>query len=141
MCPREILTGILNLLAMQFQGQAETCGREAEHYVASAVSPLSWRLLWDGRPGDLARGIDRTCVTRRFHNALVRAVGELPILPAREHGVRTVVPTGGVMQNALLWQGLGRRIGQAGLEVLLRRSMPVHDGCIAPGRGQFWRRG
>ncbi len=104
----------------------------------SKPPPGDRRVSADGRSG---QGMDRTCVTRRFHNALLRAVGDLPILLARQHGLRTVVPTGGVMQNALLWQRLGRRIGQAGLEVLLPWSMLLHDGDIALSWGRFWRRG
>ncbi len=52
MCPRENAdsfcahgTTFEGQVAMQLQGQAETCDREAEHYIVSAVSPLSWRLL------------------------------------------------------------------------------------------------
>ena len=57
---------------------------------------------------------------------------------ARE-GLDTVALSGGVFMNRLLLQLLTRELKSMGLTVLIPRSVPVNDGCIAYGQAVIAR--
>jgi hydrogenase maturation protein HypF len=48
--------------------------------------------------------------------------------------VRTVALSGGVMQNAVLFEQLSQRFAACGLVVLTHRQVPANDGGIALGQ-------
>ena len=82
----------------------------------------------------VAAGAGLALISRRFHYTLVKMFTAAVQRAAAASGVKTVVLSGGVMQNEILLAGLGQALTEAGFEVLLPRRLPPNDGCISFGQ-------
>ena len=82
----------------------------------------------------VAAGADLAMISRRFHYTLVKMFTAAVQRAAAASGIKTVVLSGGVMQNEILLVGLGQALTAAGCEVLLPRRLPPNDGCISFGQ-------
>lgn len=69
-----------------------------------------------------------------FHEGVALATADVVRAAAREFGLRRVVLSGGVFQNARLLASVRRRVQAGGLEVLLPRLLPPNDGSISYGQ-------
>ncbi len=100
------------------------------------VSPgiLSWTPLWEALLADMGAGVDRGVIAARFHNGLVEAVAGMADRAAVRHGCRFVALSGGVMQNAIVSEGLYRTLTGRGHRVLVQRRVPANDGGLALGQ-------
>lgn len=74
-----------------------------------------------------------------FHIAIARASARIACAICARVGLDTVALSGGVFMNRLLLQLLTRELKDAGLTVLLPRTIPVNDGCIAYGQAAIAR--
>lgn len=74
-----------------------------------------------------------------FHIAIARASARIACAICARVGLDTVALSGGVFMNRLLLQLLTRELKGAGLTVLLPRTIPVNDGCIAYGQAAIAR--
>ncbi|MGI8944721.1 MAG: carbamoyltransferase HypF [Thermoleophilaceae bacterium] len=83
---------------------------------------------------DLAAGVAAGVVAARFHNSVAAATVAVCARLAREHGVGTVVLTGGVHQNRLLLERTIPALADAGLRPLVPALLPPGDGGIAYGQ-------
>ena len=102
--------------------------------------PWSWTLgpVLQADPGplleallfDRSRGVPAERCARRFHNALA----ELALGMARHGNLPRVLLSGGCFQNALLAEGVRRRLLQGGFQVFSPREFPPNDGAIALGQ-------
>ena len=69
-----------------------------------------------------------------FHIAIARSSARIAREICAREGIDTVALSGGVFMNRLLLQLLTRELKDAGLTVLVPRTVPVNDGCIAYGQ-------
>ena len=83
---------------------------------------------------DLDGGVDRAVIAAGFHEAFGRATAMLAAELAAEHQLDTVALTGGVFQNSLLSEIVGRQLGELGVDVLQHRTIPPNDGGISIGQ-------
>jgi hydrogenase maturation protein HypF len=83
---------------------------------------------------DLDGGVDRAVIAAGFHEAFGRATAMLAADLAAEHHLDTVAVTGGVFQNSLLSEIVGRQLGELGVDVLQHRTIPPNDGGISIGQ-------
>ena len=83
---------------------------------------------------DVARGTPVSMVSARFHAAVAEATAAACARAASEHGVATVVLSGGVFQNRRLLERTAARLGTAGLRVLVPERLPPNDGGVAYGQ-------
>ena len=125
--------------AIELEMLAAEAGCESAAYgfdvgLQDDLQTLSWDPLWRGLFDDLARGEARSTVARRFHNTLIDAVSSLAKGIAQAEDLESVILSGGVFQNAILLQGVTRRLGRAGLRVLTPLQVPANDGGIALGQ-------
>lgn len=74
-----------------------------------------------------------------FHIAIARASAQVASEICARKGIDTVALSGGVFMNRLLLQLLTRKLEDAGLTVLVPRTAPVNDGCIAYGQAAVAR--
>lgn len=74
-----------------------------------------------------------------FHIAIARASAQVASEICARKGIDTVALSGGVFMNRLLFQLLTRKLEDAGLTVLVPRTVPVNDGCIAYGQAAVAR--
>jgi hydrogenase maturation protein HypF len=91
----------------------------------SAVRAIAAELEAGAAPGAIAVG---------FHAALARATVEALVAIASEHGLDTVVLSGGVFQNRLLLETVAAALAKRGLRVLVPERLPPNDGGISYGQ-------
>jgi hydrogenase maturation protein HypF len=91
---------------------------------------LDWQPLIESILADLSRGIERSMIAAKFHNALVRVIVEM----AKQIGEKNVALSGGCFQNRFLTEHAATALTQAGFRVLLHRHVPPNDGCISLGQ-------
>ena len=109
----------------------------------SDVPVMSWRPLWQGLLGDIRDAVDRPVIAARFHAGLALAVAKLAGTIAGERSLETIVLSGGVFQNRVLFELVTDALGAAGLEVLAPGRLPANDGGLALGQAAVaaaWRR-
>ncbi|WP_227815867.1 carbamoyltransferase HypF [Nitrogeniibacter aestuarii] len=71
-----------------------------------------------------------------FHTTLIAALADWVVDTARAEGLDTVALGGGCFLNALITEGLSRRLGSRGLTVLRAHQAPTSDGGLS--LGQAW---
>lgn len=74
-----------------------------------------------------------------FHRSVARSACTAATAICHNIGVHTVALSGGVFMNRLLLQLIRDGLEDEGLEVLIPRSVPVNDGCIAYGQAAVAR--
>jgi hydrogenase maturation protein HypF len=83
---------------------------------------------------DVRAGTTAACIGARFHNT-VRSIALQSALSVRStRGIRGVVLSGGVWQNALLLALSTDALREAGFEVYTHRRVPANDGGLALGQ-------
>ncbi len=97
---------------------------------SSSPLVLDWYPLIEAVLADLSRGIERSIIAAKFHNALVEAIVEV----ARRIGEENIALSGGCFQNRWLTERAATPLGQAGFRVLLHKQVPPNDGCISLGQ-------
>jgi len=83
---------------------------------------------------DVDKGCPVALISAKFHNTLIRLFGDLCDRIRAAHGLKRVVLSGGVFQNARLLTGLARALEAEGFEVFSHRLVPTNDGGIALGQ-------
>lgn len=86
---------------------------------------------------DVAASRSRAEISSAFHTSVAEMIGRVAAGIARQTGVRRVVLTGGVFQNALLAQMAARGLLAQGLDVLEHRLVPCNDGGLSLGQALF----
>jgi hydrogenase maturation protein HypF len=120
--------------AMQLQALAETCPVQTGGYPVCAGKELVWDNLWNGILQDLAKGDASNKIARRFHNTLVQVVTQKALSIVQERNLGTIVLSGGVMQNRLLFSGIQMRLQAADVRVLAPQHYPANDGGVSLGQ-------
>jgi hydrogenase maturation protein HypF len=87
-----------------------------------------------GVVADIGKGTSVSTISGKFHNTLIRLFGDLCDRVRAAHGLKRVVLSGGVFQNARLLTGLARELETKGFEVFSHRLVPTNDGGIALGQ-------
>jgi hydrogenase maturation protein HypF len=87
----------------------------------------------------LRSGETLATVSRRFHQTLVELFTEITKRASLETGIKTVVISGGVFQNQLLFCSLVPALERAGFAVLTHALTPTNDGCISLGQAMIGR--
>ena len=73
-------------------------------------------------------------IARRFHTTIVELAANACAQIARGEGLRDVVLSGGVFQNAILANELPTRLRALGLVPHVQRRVPPNDGGLAFGQ-------
>ena len=110
-----------------------------------ASTPADGSPILDPKPlfEALLSGIEAGVPTDRlalgFHIVIARASARIASEICARGGIDTVALSGGVFMNRLLLRLLTRELKDAGLAVLVPRTVPVNDGCIAYGQAAVAR--
>jgi hydrogenase maturation protein HypF len=83
---------------------------------------------------DLDAGAPFPMLAAGFHEALGTATARLAATLVGEHGLDTVVLTGGVFQNVRLTEVVESALTESGLRVLTHEQIPPNDGGISIGQ-------
>jgi len=135
-----VLAGIV--MGSQYEGQAammlEALARGAEPEPAYpfelagdelVVAPMIRAIVRDAR-----KHVAPARIARRFHTTLVEMIGNACAQLARGEGLRDVVLSGGVFQNAILATEVPAKLRALGLVPHVHRRMPPNDGGLAFGQ-------
>ena len=87
-----------------------------------------------GVASDLAAGVDRGTISRKFHNTLVRALAEVCTRLRQARRLDRVALSGGVFQNVFLLGTLEETLLDLGFEVYTHSRVPANDGGISLGQ-------
>jgi hydrogenase maturation protein HypF len=81
-------------------------------------------------------------ISARFHRGLVQLFADAMVKVSDSAGLRRILLSGGVFQNAYLSEHLESRLRQSGFEVYSHQELPPNDSCIALGQafvaGHWW---
>lgn len=131
--------------ALSCQSPAEPDSQTRSHMARVDEEPPQRRLTLDPAPAlqgvldGLHAGAPTDALALAFHQSVARSACAAAEDICRDAGVRTVALSGGVFMNRLLLQLIRNGLESAGLEVLIPRSVPVNDGCIAYGQAAVAR--
>lgn len=125
-----------------FEGQAAIW---LEHLARASRETASLPFPFDGseldyRPALAAviesrrRGQDPGGLARAFHRGVARGLAEAVLALTEEHGLETVVLSGGVFQNELLLRELALFLAPAPLRLWTNREVPPNDEGISLGQ-------
>jgi hydrogenase maturation protein HypF len=100
---------------------------------------LSFLPMFEEIVQDMRNGVGTDKISRRFHATLTEACAAMTLQLADTFGIRTVLLSGGVFQNALLFQALLERLTSSSLTVLTHRQVPANDAGISLGQAAVAR--
>ena len=95
---------------------------------------LDQKALFEALLGGIEAGAPADRLALDFHIAIARSSARIAREICAREGIDTVALSGGVFMNRLLLQLLTRELKSMGLTVLIPRTVPVNDGCIAYGQ-------
>ena len=108
--------------------------RQAGYDYEIQGTSLAWTPLWQAVLRDLAAGETPAVIAARFHNGLADAIAEAARGLCERCDTHTVVISGGVSQNSLLFEGLDESLRKSGLRVLSPNILPANDGGVSFGQ-------
>ncbi len=122
----------------RFEGQAAmyleaAIGRlvvEDRYEIESSNGIGDWGSLIEALLADRERGLDASHIAAKFHNALAYWIVQI----AQTAGVRDVVLSGGVFQNAYLSERTSAFLEERGYRASTHHQVPANDGGIALGQ-------
>jgi hydrogenase maturation protein HypF len=83
---------------------------------------------------DVLRDCPAGKISARFHNGIVSLLAKAGRLAAEKAGLKQIVFSGGVFQNAYLSERLERELSGMGFDVYGHIEVPANDACIALGQ-------
>ena len=117
--------------AIALEGLASSCTKTEEGYrwFGDNASEMVKIVL-----AELGKGVDRSLVAYRFHEAVADYVASKCQELRDETGLNTVALSGGVFQNKLLVELLLPMLDEIGFDVLRQSEVPPNDGGISLGQ-------
>ena len=83
---------------------------------------------------DLAAGVPRALIARRFHDAIAEAIITVAGLVRALYGITQVVLSGGVFMNRYLTETVLEQLAREGFAPAINRDLPPNDGCVSFGQ-------
>ena len=144
------ITGLRDEIS--YEGQAAV---ELMHAAGGVLDgePYSWEIVSSGSDrwllsvsslvrdivADVLSGKDMLFISRKFHVTVVDLLYGVIKKAVAFSGTRKVVLSGGVFQNALLFEGLVGKLEKKGYTVLAHAEVPCNDGGISLGQAVIGR--
>lgn len=101
--------------------------------LAGRPAQLAFKPLWQALLSDLRNGMSADRISARFHLGLMDGLTAALGAAGASSG-DAVMLSGGVLQNALLRDGLSDRLKAQGYKVLCQTTVPANDGGLALGQ-------
>lgn len=95
---------------------------------------IGWQPLWQAVLTDLRRGRDKATIAARIHHSLADATTATVLKLSGQTPIDTIVLSGGVFQNRLLFESVTRQLQDHGKTVLSAQRYPINDGGLALGQ-------
>jgi hydrogenase maturation protein HypF len=88
---------------------------------------------------DVRTNVSVASISRRFHTTMIAGCVATVQVLAEENQCSSVALSGGVFQNAILFEGLSEALRDASFTVLTHRQVPANDGGISLGQAAIAR--
>jgi hydrogenase maturation protein HypF len=140
------LTGVLHIVTYEAQGaiwlEARADETESGSYTFDLLEPDDPQAPWLFDPApvlravrdDLRGGTPVPVIAARFHNGVADVIQSICEIASDITGIKTVVLSGGVFQNATLHEKTIPRLEGLGLTVYTHHLVPPNDGGLALGQ-------
>ncbi|MBN1564079.1 MAG: carbamoyltransferase HypF [Anaerolineae bacterium] len=140
------LAGVLQVVTYEAQGaiqlEAQVDESESGSYIFDLLEPNNPQTPWliDPAPvlrsvrDDLRGGVAVPVIAARFHNSVADMIRDMCIITRRTTGIKAAVLSGGVFQNATLYQKTIPRLEEIGMTVYTHHLVPPNDGGLALGQ-------
>ena len=83
---------------------------------------------------DIEEGVDKSCISAKFHNTVALGVSKVCWLIRQKNGIEKVVLSGGVFQNHILLKLVKKKLHKQGFKVYNHFILPPNDACIGLGQ-------
>ncbi len=143
----DAVAAALNLCceSVDFEGQAaielESLASKAFSSQGKYAYPFSfqdekiiWSPMWSALLEDLSNKIEPAIIAARFHHCVSQAVAQTALSLCHKHNLQTVILSGGVFQNALLFERISFLLRENSLAVLSPILAPMNDAGISIGQ-------
>ena len=87
--------------------------------------------------GDMKKNVEKSVIASRVHWTVIEACVAMAKRIREMNTIEVAALSGGVFQNALIFEGLSLRLEEEGFRVLTHRSVPSNDGGIALGQASI----
>jgi hydrogenase maturation protein HypF len=160
MIDRRINSPLTSAAGRLFDGIAALCGiRENINYEAQAAiefqmladknetglyrydldtSAAPWKIIWGGIVkevvNDIRNNVLVSAISGKFHNTIAEIIADTAVRIGKDTGMKNVILTGGVFQNALLVEKTVGLLAGSGLRVYTHGRIPPNDGGLALGQ-------
>jgi hydrogenase maturation protein HypF len=84
--------------------------------------------------GEVRSGVSPGIVSARFHNGVVSLLVDAALRVSDETGLKRIALSGGVFQNAYLFENVVSALTERDFEVYSHVEVPANDACIALGQ-------
>jgi hydrogenase maturation protein HypF len=88
---------------------------------------------------DIGAGEDKRVISSKFHNTVASAIAAVVLKLSAVTGIRKVVLSGGVFQNACLVERVMKGLTPEGLNIYTNELVPCNDGGISLGQAYIVR--
>lgn len=130
---------------MSFEGQAAMELEMLAGPMTGETYPFEWTLdgnekklptapIIRGVVGDIEQGVDRSVISAKFHQTIIRAFSDACHDIGRESGIDRVALSGGAFQNRLLLKGMIQELEKKGFRVFTHTLAPCNDGGLSLGQ-------
>ena len=122
------------IMRCQVSGVRCQIGYRFEYDEKDGIVIIDWEPVIKGIIKDLKKGIAKSEVSLKFHNAICNMIKETCILLRKKHKINKVCLSGGVFQNKYLKTNAGCILTRQGFKCYFHNKTPTHDGGIALGQ-------
>jgi hydrogenase maturation protein HypF len=124
----------LEAIARQWQRTEEYKQRPEEPVEENGLFIIDSRPFIERMLRDLQAGQSIAALAMGFHSWLIESFAITISRLAATSGIRTVVLSGGCLQNRIIMEGLFQALEQDGFQVFTGQEVPVNDGGISLGQ-------
>lgn len=95
---------------------------------------IDYREILDDLLSDIMDGADKSIISARFHNTLVKITVDMVIIISKLYGLNTVVLSGGCFENTYLLGNILERLRGEGFITYYNQQIPTNDSGISIGQ-------
>ncbi|CAM2076316.1 MAG: carbamoyltransferase HypF [uncultured Clostridium sp.] len=95
---------------------------------------LDFNNIIKGIISDIDNKVNNGIIARKFHNTIIKSTIEMVLYIREETNINTVVVSGGVFQNEILFKGVVRGLEEYKFNVVTHKIIPCNDSGVSLGQ-------
>ena len=110
----------------------ETYEFEIKKYEGKLI--LDFNNIIKGIISDIDNKVNNGIIARKFHNTIIKSTIEMVLYIREETNINTVVVSGGVFQNEILFKGVVKGLEEYKFNVVTHKIIPCNDSGVSLGQ-------